>query len=162
MYTWIGWYISQSTLYLIILLKSDRYSTPLQWILGYQRNNEDLLTRSPLLLTKTEREVDLGYYVGTPEGFSAWQEALDPFYDERPFEERIGVATYLAYWGNGADTVRRALAVSSLRSLENSAAGTLLVRVASTIGAVSCNWSTKETRGKNSERPGDVRTQHEH
>ena len=70
-----------------------------------------------LLLNETERETNMGYYCGPKEGFSIWQQSADPFYYERPLEERFEVATTLSYKGNGPDVLRLSLALGPLPSL---------------------------------------------
>ena len=73
-----------------------------------------------LLLNETERGSDLDWYSGSKEGFSLWQQALDPFFYQSPLEERIEVAFSLAGNDNGPDILRLSLALGPLPPLAHS------------------------------------------
>ena len=74
------------------------------------KNSREVVDVPRLLLNETEREPSMRYYRGPKEGFSNWQQSVDPFYYERPLEERFEVATALSYKGNGPDVLRLSLA----------------------------------------------------
>lgn len=84
------------------------------------KNSGEVVDVPRLLLNETERETNMGYYRGPKEGFSIWQQSADPFYYERPLEERFEVATTLSYRGNGPDVLRLSLAPGPLPSLSYS------------------------------------------
>ena len=81
------------------------------------KNSGEVVDVPRLLLNGTERETNMGYYWGPKEGFSIWQQSVDPFYYKRPLEERFEVATTLSYRGNGPDVLRLSLALGPLPSL---------------------------------------------
>lgn len=91
-----------------------------------------------LLLNETEREPSLACYEGSKEGFSMWQQTLDPLYYQRPIEERFAVAMDLIYRGNGAEVSLLALTPGPLPPLAhcvtNHQAETLLHAIASGLG----------------------------
>ena len=97
-----------------------------------------------LLLNETERGSDLGWYSGPKEGFSLWQQALDPFFYQRPLEERINVAFSLAGNNNGPDVLRLSVALGPLPPLAHATTGsdgrTLLHAVAKGMGCTLC-WN---------------------
>ena len=97
-----------------------------------------------LLLNETERDSDLGLYSGPKEGFSLWQQALDPFFYQRPLEERIEVAFSVAKHDNELDVFRLAVALGPLPPLAhttfNSNGRTLLHAVANGMGRTLC-WN---------------------
>lgn len=85
-------------------------------IIDWRRTALEFAMRCPnplelprLLLSKTEREPDLRNFYGPPEGFSMWQQAIDPLYYQRPLEERVDLACYLVSIGNDAEVFRIAL-----------------------------------------------------
>ena len=45
------------------------------------------------LLSETDHDIDLAQYWGSSEGFTRWQQILDPLYYQKPFEERAWIAT---------------------------------------------------------------------
>lgn len=91
-------------------------------------------------MNETEHEIDLDSYEGSKEGFSVWQQYLDPLYYQRPLEERVGIAIDLAMNWNGPDTLRLSLALGPLLSLAHSIANgwgvTLQTAVARAMGGV--------------------------
>ena len=97
-----------------------------------------------LLLNETERGFDLGLYSGPKEGFSLWQQALDPFFYQRPLEERMNVAFSLAGSNNGPDVLRLSVALGPLPPLAHattdSGGRTLLHAIAKGIGLALC-WN---------------------
>ena len=97
-----------------------------------------------LLLNETGRESDLDWYSGSKEGFSLWQQALDPFFYQRPLKERIEVAFTLAEQDNGPDILRLSLALGPLpplaHSTTNSVGRTLLHAVAKGMARTLC-WN---------------------
>lgn len=105
------------------------------------KNPGEVVDVPRLLLNETERETNMGYYQGPKEGFSIWQQSADPFYYERPLEERFEVATTLLYAGNGPDVLRLSLAPGPLPplaySIINKDGITLLNIVARSMGS----WS---------------------
>lgn len=96
-----------------------------------------------LLLDKTDRELDLGNFIGSSGGFSHWQRIVDPLYYQRPVEERLAVAFSLVRSRSRPDVVRRALGVGSLPPLTSFDRGKLLVHVAEWAGWVM--WFTLDT-----------------
>ena len=97
-------------------VKPDDLSTPLGMIMLCSKNHQEVMEKSPLLLNETEHEIDLGCYKGpSGEGFSGWQQVLDPTYHQRPLEDRVAVAKCLMRGSiNGYDVVRRALSLDSV------------------------------------------------
>ncbi|KAG7005760.1 hypothetical protein G7Y79_00018g045670 [Physcia stellaris] len=87
-----------------------------------------------LLLVKTDREVDLENFRGSSEGFSYWQQNVDPHYYQRPFEERLAIAFSLKRSFNRPDVVRLALSLGSLPPLTYAERGELLIHVAEWAG----------------------------
>ena len=109
-----------------ILISSTKnigqYSTALESLVLISENDNCLeaVERSRLLLHETEHETNLGFYRGSREGFSIWQRCLDPFYYQRPIEDRIDIAMGLAWGGNEPSVLRVALAPGPLPSLTHS------------------------------------------
>lgn len=99
------------------MLSIGLYSTPLEAILWNGMQYLEAVERLRLLLNETEREPDLACYLGSKEGFSMWQQALDPLYYQRPIEERFEIAVKLASSLNGPEVVRLALTRGALPSL---------------------------------------------
>lgn len=101
-------------------------------------NSGEVVDVPRLLLNETERETNMGYYRGSKEGFSIWQQSADPFYYERPLEERFDVAKTLSYRGNGPDVLRLSLAPGPLPplaySIINGHGMTLLNTIARSMG----------------------------
>ena len=97
-----------------------------------------------LLLNETESGSDLGWYSGPKEGFSLWQQALDPIFYQRPLEERIDVAFSLAENNNGLDIFRLSVALGPLPPLAHFVSDrlgrTLLHAVALAMGRTLC-WN---------------------
>ena len=97
-----------------------------------------------LLLNEAERGADLDRYSGSKEGFSLWQQALDPFFYQRPLVERIKVAYTLAGNRNGPDVLRLSVALGPLPPLAHSTTDfrgrTLLHAVARGMGSMLC-WN---------------------
>ena len=81
------------------------------------KNSGEVVDVPRLLLNETERETNMGYYRGPKEGFSIWQQSVDPYYYERPLQERFDVATTLSYQGHGPDVLRLSLAPGPLPPL---------------------------------------------
>lgn len=100
-----------------LVLNIGLYSLPLQIVLRDDMNYFKAVEGSRLLLNETGREPDLSMYQGSKEGFSMWQQALDPLYYQRPLEERFEVAMSLAYRHNRPEVLRSALARGALPSL---------------------------------------------
>ena len=120
-----------------MLLNVNEYSTSLEWAMCGATNSGEVVDVLRLLLNETERETNMGYYWGPKEGFSIWQQSADPFYYERPLEERFEVATTLSYMGNGPDVLRLSLALGPFPSLAYSIIndhGMLLNAVARSMG----------------------------
>lgn len=99
------------------MLNIGLYSLPLQIVLHDDMNYLKAVGGSRLLLNETGCEPDLSNYQGSGEGFSMWQQALDPLYYQRPLEERYEVAMALTYHQNGPEVLRSALARGALPSL---------------------------------------------
>ena len=102
-----------------ILISSTKnigqYSTALELLLLDNHNDcLEVVERSRLLLHETEHETDLGNYCGSREGFSIWQRCLDPFYYQRPIEDRMEIAMNLAMSGNEPGVLRVSLAPGPL------------------------------------------------
>lgn len=94
------------------------FRTPLEIVLYDDMNYLKAVEGPRLLLNETEREPDLACYLGSKQGFSMWQQALDPLYYQRSLEERFEVAMSLTYgWKNGPEVLRLALARGALPSL---------------------------------------------
>ena len=118
------------------VLNHLRFRTALEW---FEWSGADAMNTSGLwrlLLAKTDREVDLENFKGSSEGFSYWQQNVDPLYYQRPFEERLGIAFSLARSFNPPDVVRLALSLGSLPPLTYAERGDLLIHVAKWAGAV--------------------------
>ena len=94
---------------------TDHFSTPLARMISNLKSHREAQQKSPLLLRETEHDADLVYYRGSGEGFSGWQQVLDPTYYQRPSEQRLAVAKSLMQTiCNGYDVIRRALSLESL------------------------------------------------
>ena len=121
-----------------LLLNVNKYSTSLEWAMFVGMNSGEVVDLPRLLSNETERETNMGYYRGPKEGFSIWQQSADPFYYERPLEERFEVATTLSYSANGPDVLRLSLAPGPLPplaySIINDEGMTLLNVVARSMG----------------------------
>ena len=122
--------------------------TPLDLYIGNFTAKEEIKIPR-LLLNETERESDLGWYSGPKEGFSLWQQALDPFFYQRPLEERMKLAFSLAEHDNGLDVFRLAVALGPLPPLAHatftSDGRTLLHAVANGMGRTLC-WNRSYLR----------------
>ena len=97
-----------------------------------------------LLINETERRPDLDWYSGSKEGFSLWQQALDPFYYQKPLTERIEVAASI---DAKPDALRLSVAQGPLPPLAHSISDglgrTLLHAVARAMGCMLC-WNRSD------------------
>ena len=98
-------------------------------------------TKLPRLLIKETERADLGWYRGSKEGFSLWQQALDPFHYQKPLAERIEVAVAI---DAKPDALRLSVALGPLPPLAHSISDrrgrTLLHAVAIGMGRRLC-WN---------------------
>ena len=97
-----------------------------------------------LLMNETERGSDLCLYRGSKEGFSLWQQALDPLYYQKPLVERIEVAVEI---DAKPDALRLSVAQGPLppraHSISNRLGRTLLHAVALGMGRTLC-WNRSD------------------
>ena len=93
------------------------FRTPLEIVLYDDMNYLKAVEGPRLLLNETECEPRLGLYSGSKEGFSMWQQTLDPLYYQRSLKERFQVAMSLVYGWNGPEILRLALALGPLPPL---------------------------------------------
>ena len=135
------------------MLTFDAYSTSLQLVISNHINYLEAVQGSRLLLNETEYdEIDISWYCGSREGFSMWQQSLDPLYYQRPLKERVGIAIDLADSAtNGPDVIRLSVALGPLPSLAHSIVGrsgsTLLNAVAYAMG-LRMLWSHESENGE--------------
>ena len=106
--TWAVW---------CLVLNFGVFSTALEYLMCRGMNYFKRVEGPRLLLNETEHEIDMRWYRGSKEGFSIWQQALDPLYYHRPLEERFEVAMEVSHIGNGPEVLRLALAPGPLPSL---------------------------------------------
>ena len=89
-----------------------------------------------LLLPESSTDFDLTFYA-TTQGFSLWQQHVDPDYYQRPLEERVRIAFTLVPYNNSA-VLRKAIACGPMPdevvTIENHQGQTLLHAVAWEIG----------------------------
>ena len=124
-----------------------RCRTALEWFERFGGDTTDTSGFWRLLLVKTDREVDLEKFHGSSEGFSYWQNIVDPLYYQRPFEERRATAFSLMGSGNRPDVVRLALCLGSLPPLTYAERGVLLIHVAEWVGSVVRTPNDNAVRG---------------
>lgn len=116
------------------------YSTVLTWMIAQGSRCLDVSGSLRLLLSETDYDIDLSQYNGSSEGFSQWQQIVDPLYYECPFEERASIVTKLWVWDSAAwpSVARKALSLGPLPPLAychaDSAAEYVLHRVANVLG----------------------------
>ena len=67
-----------------------------------------------LFVNDLEREPEMADFYGSKEGFSVWQQFLEPFYYQRSLKERVEVAIDLSALGNGPEVQRLSLAIGPL------------------------------------------------
>jgi hypothetical protein len=102
---------------------------------------QEALDTSRLLLSKAEIDPDdLKYYRGPEEGFTLWQQHMNPHYYEKSLQERVEIATGFTDRGpvNGPLLIRRAIARDDIPrlavSMRNGIGETLLHAVGKSIG----------------------------
>lgn len=111
-------------------LTNNDYSTPLYLAIMSLSKRSEVFPR--LLFNETEVTPSLRIYNGSAEGFIVWQEALDPTYYQRPFEERFELANSLAQ-RNGSAVFRIALDRGSILHSSNKENDEILHVIAASI-----------------------------
>ena len=118
------------------------YSTALNGMISEGSEFLDMSGSLRLLLSETDHDIDLAYYTGCSEGFTKWQQIVDPLYYQQPFEERARIAAGLlvnrsAEWPR---LLRKALSLGPLPALTcshaQSAAEDVLHGVAECMGGI--------------------------
>ena len=111
-----------------------------------------------LVLSETDQDIDLTKYTGSSEGFTMWQQIVDPLYYQRPFEERARIAANIyTYDDEWPSVVRKALSLGPLPPLACCCAGSsaedLLRSVAKAMGRATYHahieslwWYTEDTK----------------